>query len=88
MLAVCEAIVSHRELPALFHELGGRLRQVVSFDYLSMVLHEAANNTMRLHLLEAAEPVPGPLVIVLSVEDDPAGLVWQSQQSLVTASVR
>jgi formate hydrogenlyase transcriptional activator len=86
LLAVCEAIVSHRELPALFHELGGRLRQFVRFDYLSLVLHEAATNTMRLHLLDAAEAIPGPLVIVLSVEEDPAGLVWQSQQPLVTAT--
>ena len=29
LLAVSEAIVSHRDLPALFHELAGRLQQVV-----------------------------------------------------------
>ena len=87
LLAVSEAIVSHRDLSALFQELAGRLHQVVQFDSLALVLHEAATNTMRLHVLEASEPIPHPLVIVLPVEDDPAGLVWQTQQPLITSSV-
>ena len=87
MLAVSEAIVSHRDLPALFHDLAGRLHQVVRFDYLALVLHEAATNTMRLHVLETGEPVPPGTVIVLPPEDDPAGLVWQTQQPLITSSV-
>ena len=74
-------------MPALFHELAGRLQQVVRFDYLALVLHEAATNTMRLHVLEASEPTPHPPVIVLPAEDDPAGLVWQTQQPLITSSV-
>src|ERR1700737_176610 len=32
LLAVSEAIVSHRDLAALFHELAGRLHQVGRFD--------------------------------------------------------
>ena len=87
LLAVSEAIVSHRDLPALFHELAGRLHQVVRFDYLALVLHEAASNTMRLHVLETSEPIPPGPVIVLPVEEDPAGLVWQTQQPLITSSV-
>ena len=87
LLAVSEAIVAHRDLPALFHELAGRLHQVVRFDYLALVLHEAATNTMRLHVLETSEPTPHPPVIVLPVEDDPAGLVWQTQQPLIISNV-
>ena len=56
LLAVSAAIVSHRDLSALFHDLAGRLQQVVRFDYLTLVLHEAATNTMRLHVLEPPEP--------------------------------
>ena len=74
-------------MPALFHELAGRLEQVVRFDSLSLVLHEAATDTMRLHVLETGEPVPPRLVIVLRPEDDPAGLVWQTQQPLITSNV-
>ena len=85
LLAVSAAIVSHRDLSALFHDLGGRLQQVVRFDYLSLVLHEAATNTMRMHVLEPSEPAF--TAIVLPPEDDPAGLVWQTQQPLIISSV-
>ncbi len=87
LLAVSEAIVAHRDLSALFQELAGRLRQVVRFDSLALVLHEAATNTMRLHVLETSEPLPHPPVRVLPVEGDPAGWVWQDQQPLITSSV-
>jgi formate hydrogenlyase transcriptional activator len=66
--------------------LVGRLRKVVHFDAVSLVLHEPADNTMRLHVLETSEPVPPGTVIVLAVEEDPAGLVWQTQQSLILSS--
>ena len=87
LLAVSEAIVSQRDPSALFQEIAGRLHQVVQFDALSLVLHDAATNTMRLHVLETSEPILDPLVIVLSVEDDPAGLVWQTQQPLISSTV-
>ena len=87
LLAVSEAIVAHRDLSALFHDLASRLHQVVRFEGLSLVLHEAASGTMRLHVLETSEPIPQPLVLVFPVEDDPAGWVWQAQQPLITATV-
>jgi formate hydrogenlyase transcriptional activator len=87
LLAVSAAIISHRDLPALFHELAGRLQQVVGFDALALVMHEAATNTMRQYVLETDEPTPRPFVIVLPIEDDPAGLVWQTQRPLITSNV-
>src|SRR6516225_12135119 len=87
LLAVSQAIVSQRDLHALFHELADRLHQVARFDYLALVLHEAATNTMRLHVLETGEPVPPGTVIVLPTEEDPAGLVWQTQRPLITSCV-
>jgi formate hydrogenlyase transcriptional activator len=86
-LAVSEAIVSHRDLSELLRELAGRLNQVARFDYLALVLHEAASNTMRLHLLGASEPTPRTPVIDLPPEEDPAGLVWQTQKPLTISSV-
>jgi hypothetical protein len=47
LLAVSEAIVSHRDLATLFHDLAGRLHLVVHFDYLACTLHDATSNTMR-----------------------------------------
>jgi formate hydrogenlyase transcriptional activator len=87
LLAVSEAIVAHRDLSALFHDLAGRLHQVVQFDGLALVLHETVSNTMRLHVLEASEPSSHPPVLVFPIEDDPGGLVWQDQQPLITSNV-
>src|SRR5438445_9220097 len=87
LLAVAEAIVSHRDLHALFHDLAGRLHQVVRFDYLALVLHDAASNTFRPHILETAEPTPIPPVPPLPVEDDPAGWVLDTQQLLIISKL-
>jgi len=86
LLAVSEAIISHRDLGGLFQELAGLLHQLVSFDYVVVVLHEAATNTMRLHVGAASEPGPLTPAIVLPLQDDPAGLVWQTQQPLIISS--
>lgn len=86
LLAVSEAIVSCRDLRALFHALAGKLVQVAHYDALSLVLHEIATNTMRLHLLETGEPISPELEIVLRAEDDPAGSVWRTQQPLITSN--
>ena len=87
LLAVSEAIVSHRDLHALFHDLAGRLHQVVRFDYLALVLHDAASNTVRPHILETAEPTPIPSLPPYPVEDDPAGWVLETQQPLIVSNL-
>jgi formate hydrogenlyase transcriptional activator len=87
LLAVSEAIASHRDLSALFHELAGRLQQVVRFDYLALLLHEAESNTLRLHVLEPSGPTLPPPPRSLPVGETPPGLVWQTQQPLIVSSV-
>src|SRR6201987_5812568 len=87
LLAVSEAIVSHRDLSALFHELAGRLRKVVRFDYVGVALHEATSNTLRIHFLEGTEPAPLPSPPVLPLDEEPAGWVWQTQQAWIFSNV-
>src|SRR6516225_2665880 len=87
LLAVSEAIVSHRDLSALFHELAGRLHQVVRFDYLGLTLHEPTSNTLRMHVLEGTEPTPLPSPPLLPLEEEPAGWVWQTQQAWIFSNV-
>lgn len=87
LFAVSDAIASHRDLPALFHELRGRLGRVVRYDALSLVLHDESTHTMRLHVLEAGDLVESPLEVVLNEDDDPSGLVWKTQQPLVISGV-
>jgi formate hydrogenlyase transcriptional activator len=87
LLAVAEAIVSHRDLHALFHDLASRLHRVVRFDYLILVLHDAARNGMRLHVLETAEPKSPPTGVLTPIEEAPSGFVWQTQQPLIIANM-
>jgi len=87
LLAVTEAIASHRDLQSLFHELADRLRRVVRFDYLILVLHDPVNNTMRRHILESSDSSQVAVPGALPVEEGPAGWVWQTQQPLIIADV-
>src|SRR5438445_12188653 len=56
LLEVAEAIALHRDLGELFHALAGRLHRVVQFDYLNLVLHDAARTVIRQHFLETWHP--------------------------------
>jgi formate hydrogenlyase transcriptional activator len=87
LLAVSEAIVSHRDLAALFHHLADLLQKVVRFDYLILVLHDTANNTMRRQILESSDTSPRVAWTALPVEEGPAGWVWQTQQPLIISNM-
>src|ERR1700694_2678753 len=87
LLAISEAIVSHRDLATLFHALASRLHLVVRFDYLACSLHDATSNTMRLHVLETTEPIPAQAPRIFPIEEDPAGTVLQTQHSLIVSNV-
>src|SRR5437660_11348067 len=56
LLEVSAAIAQQRDLPALFHDLAGRLHSVIEFDFLTLVLHDPVRNVMRLHILESRLP--------------------------------
>ncbi len=84
LLEVSETIAQQHDLKALFHELAQRLHSVLQFDFLGLVLHDPSKNTMRLHVLETRESTDPPPSNELSVEDSPAGWVWQNQQSFVS----
>jgi formate hydrogenlyase transcriptional activator len=66
----------------LFHDLFRRLPRIVSFDSLSLVLHDPDRNVMRVHILE----MEGRAEVDSSErvdETSPSGHVWQSQEALV-----
>src|ERR1043165_1040602 len=84
LFAVSEAIALHRDLQGLFHELAGRLHEVVQFDYLVLLLHDSKENCLRVHTLEP-EQDERP-AINLPVDGSPAGLVWQTQEPLVISN--
>ncbi len=87
LLEVSEAIALHRELEDLFRDLAKRLPHVVPFDYINVVLHEAASDSMRLWLLMTSQPSTIKPGLQLSVEESPGGLVWKTQQPLIVNDI-
>jgi formate hydrogenlyase transcriptional activator len=83
LLAISEAIISHRDLPALLHDLAEQLHQVVRFDEVFVDLYDPNDHTMRLHVLETSAPPSYPPVRRFPVEGIPTGWVWKTQQPLI-----
>src|SRR3990170_212813 len=84
---VSESIASHPDLNELFHDLAQRLPRIVPFDYINVVLHDAARNVMRLRLL--ASPVESTIKpgAEFPVDGSPGGHVWQTQEPLIVNDV-
>jgi formate hydrogenlyase transcriptional activator len=85
LLEVSEAIAQQRDLPALFHDLAGRLHSVIEFDFLTLILHDSTRNVMRLHILETKVPTDKPTGTETPVEGHPSGWVWQSQEPFIVS---
>jgi formate hydrogenlyase transcriptional activator len=82
LLEVTESIATHRDLPALFHDLSERLPRLVNCDTLWLVLHEPVRNVMRVHILETPSRAYVDFV-ERSIQEAPAGWVWERQEALV-----
>src|SRR5580704_8587758 len=87
LLEVSEAIAQQRDLPALFHDLAGRLHAVIDFDFLTLILHDPLRNVMRLHVLETHIPTDKVAGTESPVDGQPSGWVWQSQETFVVSDI-
>jgi formate hydrogenlyase transcriptional activator len=84
LLEVSQAILQHRDLAGLFRELSTRLHSILRFDFLNLVLHDAASNTMRLHILESTTGIALDVPqMEFPADDSPSGWVFLHQQPLV-----
>ena len=86
LLEITESIATHRDLPALFHDLKERLPRLVNFDTLWLVLYEPARNVMRVHILETPSRAYVDFV-ERSIQDAPAGWVWERQEALIISDL-
>src|SRR5215469_12383962 len=84
LLEVSETIAQQRDLKALFHELSQRLRAVLQFDFLGLILHDAERDTMRLHVLEAKEPLKREAPEEVPASNSPSGWVFENQELFLT----
>ena len=84
LLEVSETIAQQRDLKALFRELSNRLHDVLQFDFLGMVLHDAARGTMRLHILVTQQPIEKESAEESPIANSPSAWVFENQQPFVT----
>jgi formate hydrogenlyase transcriptional activator len=83
LLRISSQLALHRSIGELVEVLADRLHTVVPFDYLALVLHDAATEHMKLQVL-APSHIPRPPFDTLPVADGgPAARVWQTQQASV-----
>jgi formate hydrogenlyase transcriptional activator len=87
LLEVAEAISAHRDLHELFQDLAQRLPRVVHVNFVALSLYDSAQNTMRLHTIQANVPADMIGGHESPVGDCPGGLVWQIQQSLLVSDL-
>ncbi|MDH3442724.1 MAG: GAF domain-containing protein [Deltaproteobacteria bacterium] len=86
LLEISQAIVSHRDLAQLFHDLAPHFHLVLEFDFVNLILHESNRNIMRSHVLEC----PDPNYCCPSYEcpmETPGGWVWETQRPWVVSEL-
>src|SRR5271168_2856564 len=89
VLALIEKIAEHRTLTDLLAELTRGLNQAVGTDAVSIYIHDATTDRLKLHHID------GPLAVdararqgieALPLDASPSGHVWRTQEPLVIAS--
>ena len=87
LLEVAQAISAHRDLDELFREIAQRLPRVVRVNFVGLSLYDPIKDMMRLHTVQAN--VPADLVggHEESIDETPAGVVWQTQRPLLVPNI-
>ena len=87
LLKVAQAVSARRDLDELFHDLAHRLPRVVQVNYVDLSLHDPVKKTMRRYTIQVNAPADLVRRDEVSVEDCPAGLVWQGQSPLIVPNL-
>ena len=85
LLEVSESITRHGDLVELLHDMGRRLRPVVPFDFISLMLHDDDDDVMRLHVLESERPHQVYHAPDAVPAESPGVVVWRTQQPMLIA---
>jgi len=80
---ICRAIAAHRNLTELFDVLAGSLHSTVSFDYLSVVLHDPSCNIMRMHVLQTSIPSPFREGMEFEMDESLAAFVMRNAEPII-----
>jgi formate hydrogenlyase transcriptional activator len=83
LLEVSKSIASHKNLADLFHDLSERLKDLLTFHYLSLVLYDPARDVMRMHVLETTTPSSIHEGDEYTMDESPSALVLETQKPLI-----
>jgi formate hydrogenlyase transcriptional activator len=81
LLEVAESIAAHRQLSTLLADLSRRLKELVSFDFISITQLDPKDKMVRLHVLQTERPLAGlPPPEGLPFDESPTGVVLRSRR--------
>lgn len=83
LLDVLDSIALHRDLSTLLKDLAGRLPDLIPFDTITLTLHDAEKQVMRLHSIHTPLVLNASPGAEVAVDASPGGLVWETQQPLL-----
>lgn len=81
---LAQYIAGHSDLEGLCQGLEKSLRLVLDFDFFALILHDQADQVLRLHVLDADRPAEATYEpAIVEEERNPAAWVWVRQLPLV-----
>lgn len=83
-----QAIAGHADLETLSNSLAGSLRRVIAFDFLALVLYDAAHDELRLHAVSTNRPLAERQIVIPTEGDHPGAVAWRGQKPLVLSPSR
>lgn len=86
LLQMADLVVRHSSLGDLFSDFVERLRQYICFNVINFVMHDPAENLMRLYFWRGMELETAPEGMTL--DQAPSGWVWQNQVPLAIKDLR
>ena len=82
LVEVSRVIASHRDVSELFEALTECLHRLLTFNYLSVVVHDDKRNVMRTHILHSTSKPADTVGREFATSDSYSGMVWETQQLL------
>jgi formate hydrogenlyase transcriptional activator len=86
LLDLTRAIAAHADVTELCRALAERLRNVVAFDAVGVILADADRGSMRLTFTYSSLEHPFEPGLEVAIDEGPAGLVWRTQEAYDASS--
>jgi formate hydrogenlyase transcriptional activator len=83
LLGVAESVAAYPDPPELLRHIAARLRSVVPFDFLGVLLHDSAASVLRLTVFVSGDDTAARRCLTITPDEAPSGAVWTNQEPLL-----